>query len=162
MSISVSEIFFELTGRPLGFDVENDPEGDHVLVSEFTVENSTAEHKGLRIGDRIEKLNGTTRNCLTRAAFTKAIRDLPEETPVKIAVSRPSHVDVKRGALSEHTFTFTQPGSLGMMLTDGAVTIVENDGTQVGRVVTVRLPCLMRLVHAAIWRLVLRYGRYSL
>jgi hypothetical protein len=123
MSISVSEIFFELTERPLGFDVEDDPEGDHVLVSSFTVVGSSAERKGLRVGDRIEKLNGTTTNCLTRAAFTAAVRQLPADAPVKIAVSRPRHESVRKGALREHSVTFSQPGSLGMMLTDNAVTV---------------------------------------
>ena len=127
MSISVSEIFFELVGRPLGFDVEDDPEGDNILVSAFTVPGCAAERKGLRVGDRIEKMNGTATNCLTRAAFTAAVRALPEGTPIKIAVSRPNYISVQRGALHEHEFTFTKPGSLGMMLTDSAVTVVEND-----------------------------------
>lgn len=127
MSISVSEIFFELVDRPLGFDVEDDPEGDNILVRAFTVPGCAAERKGLRIGDRIEKMNGTATNCLTRAAFTAAVRALPEGTPIKIAVSRPNYISVQRGALHEHEFTFTKPGSLGMMLTDSAVTVVEND-----------------------------------
>ena len=127
MSLDVTEIYFELNERPLGFDVEDDPEGDHILVRAFTLRDSLAERKGIRVGDRIEKLNGSTKHCINRTSFTSAVRELPEGASVKLTISRPSHAVVNKAALQKLDFTFREPGSLGAMLTGSAVTV--DDGT---------------------------------